>query len=98
MFKKIVAVVLLIAICSSVFALDLKTAEPYSDSEFPKFALDLRRAEIIFFGGIPIVYPLTSLAMNTMKVDTNFWKTMGITCSITAAIVLADYVIGLIEK
>lgn len=97
MFKKVVAVILLIALCSSVFALDLSKAEPYGENEFPKFALDLRRSEIIFFGGLPIVYPLTSLALNSFKVDTNFWKTMGITCAISATIVLADYIIGLFD-
>lgn len=98
MFKKIVLIVVLLALCSSVFALDMSKAEPYSNTEFPKWSLDLRRSEIIFFGGIPIVYPLTALAMNTFKADTNFWKNMGITCSITAAIAIADYVIGLVQK
>lgn len=98
MFKKIIAVLLLIVICSSVFALDMSNAKPYGEGEFPKFALNLRRSEILFFGGIPLIYPLTSLALNTFKVETNFWKTMGITCSITAAIALADYVIGLFSK
>lgn len=95
MFKKFLTVILLIALCFSVFALDMNNAEPYEKTEFPKFALDLRRSEIIFFGGIPIVYPLTSLALKTCKIDTNFWKTMGISCSVSAVIALADYVIGL---
>lgn len=97
MFKKVIAVILLIALCSGVFALDLSNAEPYEKTEFPKFALDLRRSEIIFFGGLPIVYPLTSLALKTCKVDTNFWKTMAISCSVSAVIALADYIIGLAD-
>ncbi len=28
--------------------------EPYEESEFPQWALDLRRAEVVFFGAIPL--------------------------------------------
>ena len=44
-------------------------AEPYEDSEFPKWALDLRRGEILFFGALPITYAMTSLVTGALKSD-----------------------------
>lgn len=36
--------------------------EPYEDDEFPQWAKDLRRAEIIFFGTIPFTFLYTSFS------------------------------------
>ncbi|MCR4676452.1 MAG: hypothetical protein K5634_04390 [Sphaerochaetaceae bacterium] len=97
MLKKIIAVLLLVVVSSSLFALDMSNAKPYSDSEFPKWEIKLRRAEIIFFGGIPVVYPLTYLAVSSFNGNTDFWSVMAITAGITASISLIDYIIGLSE-
>ncbi len=35
---------------------NLPDYEPYEDSEFPQWAKDLRRGEIIFFGTIPFTF------------------------------------------
>jgi hypothetical protein len=34
------------------------TPEPYTEDEFPEWVLDLRRAEIIFFGSLPFSFLL----------------------------------------
>ena len=72
--------------------------QPYSQDEFPKWALDLRRAECIFFGGIPIAYPITALAFNLAGQDQNFLRNLAIACSVSAVITLLDYIIGVIRK
>lgn len=97
MLKKVVAVLLLISLCCSVFALDMSKAVPYKENEFPKFTYDLRRAEIIFFGSLPLAFPAASLGLSAFKVETDFWKTMGVACGIAGAIVLTDFIIGLIQ-
>lgn len=97
MIKKLICVILLISISFSLFALDFTNAKPYTDDEFPELVLDLRRAEIIFFGGIPLAYPIVNLAMSSLGQETDFAKTMAIACSVSAVIAVADYVIGLIQ-
>lgn len=100
--KKIVLVVVLICLsalfCAPVFCADMKDYEPYSTDEFPKWALNLRRAECIFFGGIPIAYPLTALAFSVANKDTSFVQNLAIACSVSAAIALIDYVIGVVNE
>jgi len=96
MIKKVIAVVLLICICFSAFSLDMKNAQPYSDDEFPKWSLDLRRGEIIFFGSLPIAYAMTSLvSSNLVHKDLTFWQTMAISAGASAAIAILDYILGL---
>ncbi len=96
--KRLVALTVLICIslviCSPLFCLDMKGYEPYSEGEFPKWSLDLRRAECIFFGGIPITYPITALAFSLTNTDTSFLQNLGIACAASAAIALIDYIIG----
>ena len=84
-------------LCSPLFSLDMTGYEPYSESEFPKWSLDLRRAECIFFGGIPITYPMTALAFSIADKETTFLQTLGIACAASAAIALIDYIIGVIN-
>ncbi|MCR5760774.1 MAG: hypothetical protein K6F82_02060 [Sphaerochaetaceae bacterium] len=95
--KKIIAVLLLVVFSCSLFALDMSNAREYEDSEFPKWALELRRAETIFFGGIPLVYPFAYLAVDTLNGNTDFWNVMAITCAVTATISVVDFIIGLGE-
>ena len=100
--KKTIIIIIMICfsflVCSPVFALSLDNYEPYDKDEFPKWALDLRRAECIFFGGIPIAFPLTALTFSLFKQDTSFLKTLGIACSVTAVIAIVDYVLGVINE
>jgi hypothetical protein len=96
MTKKAVAVLLLICVCFSAFSLDMKNAQPYSDDEFPKWSLDLRRGEIIFFGSLPIAYALTNLvSSNIFNSNMTFWENMAISAGVSAGIALLDYFLGL---
>lgn len=100
MFKKLVLILVLFSLCFSLFALDtldMSKAEPYRESEFPKWSLDLRRSEIIFFGSLPLAYPVVSLALSTLGKPSSFMETLPIACSVSAVIALADYIIGLYQ-
>lgn len=99
MAKKIITVLLLICITSSVFALDMKNAEPYNKEEFPKWTVNLRREETIFFGSLPITFTATSLLMNkALKKDWSFWKNAAVACSASAVITIADFIIDQIKN
>ncbi len=89
--------VLLFGICMPAFSLTLTDYEPYSNDEFPKWSLDLRRAESIFFGGIPITFPLTTLAFSMAGKDPDFFTTLGYACAVSAVITLVDYIIGVVS-
>ena len=99
--KKLVAIAVLtcisLCICAPVFSADKLTYEPYRQDEFPKWALDLRRAECIFFGGIPIAFPLTSLAFSIANQDSSFLQKLAIAASVSAAIAVIDYIIGAVN-
>ena len=98
MIKKGVAVLLLICFCFPVFCLDMNNAEPYSDDEFPKWSLDLRRGEIIFFGSLPLTYAMTTIVSSGLvKQDLTFWQTLAISAGVSTAITLLDYILGLSE-
>ena len=99
--KKLIAV-LLIALTAGLFtplfSLTLDGYEPYRTEEFPKWSLNLRRAECIFFGGIPITFPVTALAFTLANKDISFGKTLAIAASLSAAIALIDYILGVIHE
>ena len=88
---------LLFGLCMPVFSLTMTEYEPYTKEEFPKWSLDLRRAETIFFGGIPIAYPLTSVAFSIAGQDPEFLTTLGIACAVSAVITLVDYILGVVS-
>lgn len=99
MVKKIITVLLLLTVCASLFALDMSNAEPYKEGEFPKWSVDLRRSEIIFFGSVPLTYTATTLIMNkAAKQDWDFWKTAAVACSASAVIAIVDFIIGKTKK
>lgn len=90
----IIALVMLFVISSPLFALDMSNHEPYTQAEFPKWSLDLRRAESLFFGGLPIAFPLVTAAYSIAGQQADFWPVLGISCAVSATIVLIDYIIG----
>ena len=98
MSKKIIALILtlifLLGVSTPVFALTMENYEPYTQVEFPKWSLDLRRAESLFFGGIPIAFPLVTVAYSVAGQDAEFWPVLGISCAVSAVVVLIDYIIG----
>lgn len=99
--KKLIATMVLICLavlfCAPAFSAQMKDYEPYREDEFPKWSLDLRRAECIFFGGIPIAYPLTALAFSVANRQSSFIQNLAIACSVSAAIALIDYIIGVAD-
>ncbi len=90
----IIALVMLFVISGPLFALDMSNHEPYTQAEFPKWSLDLRRAESLFFGGLPIAFPLVTAAYSIAGQQADFWPVLGISCAVSATIVLIDYIIG----
>ena len=98
--KKSIVIIIMICfsavVCAPVFALNLDGFEPYSNEEFPKWILDLRRAECSFFGGIPIAYPLTALSLTLMNKEPDFGKTLAISCGVPLVIAVIDYILGVI--
>lgn len=90
----IVAITLFFIISTPLFALDMGNYEPYTTVEFPKWSLDLRRAESLFFGGLPIAFPLVTAAYSIAGQQADFLPVLGISCAVSATIVLIDYIIG----
>ena len=98
--KKIIAIILIAltaGLFTPLFSLTLDKYEPYSQAEFPKWSLDLRRAECIFFGGIPIAFPVTALAFNLAGKEPTFLETLGVACAVSAVIAVVDYVLGVLD-
>lgn len=61
--KGVIFFLILFVSCRSfLFAAENTTAEKYQEGEFPQWAMDLRRTEIITFGSLPLVTLGTSLA------------------------------------
>ncbi len=48
-------------------------AEPYTPEEFPQWALDLRRADIIAFGTLPFTMFFTTFAIDSYRCATHDW-------------------------
>ncbi len=88
---------LLFGICFPAFSLTLTDYEPYKQDEFPQWSLDLRRAETLFFGGLPIAYPLTSLAFSLAGKQQDFFTTIGIACVVSFVITVVDYILGVVS-
>ena len=81
---------------------DKVTYEPYLEGEFSPFAVDLRRAETIFFGSLPITFAVSSLAVGAADAlissdlpDTEL--SLGITIGLSLTIAIVDYILGLNE-
>ncbi len=95
MFKKILALILIICLVFPVFALDMKNAEPYKDEEFPKWLRKVRRGEILFFGSLPLTYAATTLGTSLANKDMEFLPKLGIAAGASALIAIVDYFLGL---
>lgn len=66
----------------------------YEDAEFQTWMHKARRAETLFFGGIPITFAFVSLGYSLLNKEPNFWPMMGISAATSALISLADYIVG----
>lgn len=112
---RIIALLLILALTRGLAAQVLPPEEPlvpeeYDPEEFPGWAHDLRRFEIILFGSLPITFIATSVvydfsifaannfdpnfSMGTQRSNQDIAILMITSVSISAAIALADLIIG----
>ncbi|MDD4083305.1 MAG: hypothetical protein WC162_08245 [Sphaerochaetaceae bacterium] len=109
--KKLIFLLIFLSLSFSLFAVEENEVEvqleksidgfsytPYQKEEFPKWALKTRRAETLFFGGVPLVFPVVSLASNLIWEDADFYRILAISASISAVIVLIDFIMGEIDE
>jgi len=109
--KKLILLLIVLSFSFSLFALEENGVEvqmeksidgfsytSYQKEEFPQWAIKVRRAETLFFGGVPLVFPVVSIASNLIWEDTNFYRVLAISASMSAVIVLIDYIMGEIDE
>ncbi len=58
---------------SNVAGASAKSPVAYSKDEFPSWALDLRRAEIVAFGALPFTVFFTQIGIDTQRFASNGW-------------------------
>ena len=117
---RLTGVFLLFLFCQGLFAQEqeingpLKEPLPYQDVEFPQWAHDVRRYEVIMFGSFPLTYILSSLVYETVNlISTNGSEDFSLysdksqddikillisSASVSVAIATADLIIGKIKK
>jgi len=62
---KLISIIIFFLFVFSVFSFggeNLPDYEPYQEKEFPQWAHDLRRGEVIFFGTIPFTFFISSFS------------------------------------
>ncbi len=109
MFRRGISIVVISAILFLIpafcFAEDSKMQdyEPYTEMEFSSFAIDMRRAETIFFGSLPLTFLASSLAVGMVDavLSTDLPTTgisLGASIGLSLTIAVIDYVLGLEEE
>lgn len=98
MIRFIASLLLVLLVITPVYAAaDEISYTPYSPDEFAPWMHDLRRAETVFFGSLPVSFAAASLSMLFIEEDyRSAGLSLGMTLGISAVIAVADYVIGLI--
>lgn len=105
MTRRVLAVSFLLFILNSfsMFGEDLPLYEPYEEQEFPQWLHDLRRAESLFIGSLPIAYGAVTLTCSlfetgerTLTTD-DYLTRLAYASMLSGALVLADYLVGLYE-
>ncbi len=72
--KKILSIIILIFFFSMfLFSEDKADYVPYEASEFPQWALDMRRFEVIFFGTIPFSIFYASIGYSMYTYASHNW-------------------------
>ncbi len=69
--KKIVSVLIFLFSIVNLFYAESVEAEPYGNDEFPQWAKDIRRTEIVMFGSLPFTTLLVSLGYGAYMYNTN---------------------------
>jgi hypothetical protein len=73
-YKTIAFLLVFVLLSGPIFAADPVVIEPYTKDEFPSWAKDLRRAEIITLGSLPFVTLTVTLAYSLVG-----WSASGFT-------------------
>lgn len=108
----VMAAILTVAMLLSPLAVSAEEPEPYDPEEFPRFARDLRRFEIISLGTIPLTLLFTSFGYRIYRVSTEdiSWRDAGvfdadqrrrvltIGLSLSAAVGVLDFILGRLEE
>ncbi len=102
--KRFIALVLLILMTLNLGATSLNYQyEPYTQDEFPDWALELRRAESIFFGSLVITFPVSmgiyslATALGMPGPSEQYQQVLiqaGIAAGFSLIIALTDWIIG----
>ncbi|MFA7590129.1 MAG: hypothetical protein WCY44_01920 [Sphaerochaetaceae bacterium] len=107
--KRLTVVVLLLC-CLSAQMFASQTAsgvqgyEPYTEEEFPQWSRELRRAETIFFGSLPITLTFASIgyaagvALGAPQFLNETVALFSIAAGVSLIIAITDYVLGVTGK
>lgn len=113
--KKLIAILLLLCISSSLFSSSSGVRispvkyeyEPYEKNEFPEWAMELRRADIVFFGSMAITLPVCMIAYNLAsqvgmptpeKSSTKMLQQVGGAAVLSLIVTGIDFALGLKDK
>lgn len=98
-----VSMLLLLLNAFSLFGEDLPLYEPYEQQEFPQWLHDLRRAESLFIGSLPIAYGAVTLTFSLLETEERTLTTddyltrLAYASMLSGALALADYIVGLYD-
>jgi hypothetical protein len=76
------------------------TYKPYTEEEFARWLIDLRRAESLFFGSLPLTYGVIRLTENLILGDSGeigtdgFILRLSAAAGISAVLAASDYILG----
>ncbi len=77
---------------------------PYLEDEFSPWMHDLRRAESLFFGSLPLTYGIASLSFtlfantDSQLTTQDYLNRLSAAALLSAAIAVTDYILGIIEN
>lgn len=71
--KKFILAAMLIAVLLVQVSAQKIDYEPYQKNEFPQWAQDLRRFEIVFFGTMPFSFLYTSMGYSLYRYGAHKW-------------------------
>jgi len=98
MIKKAVVLLILAVLPFTLSAMTLEGYEPYAENEFPHWAIETRRAECIFFGAVPLVYPFVSMAFNQFNSSPEITTMLLTSCGIAVTIAITDFILGVMQN
>lgn len=78
---------------------DEAEAVPYGKEEFSPALVKLRRAEILFFGALPLFYMFSNMGYDLVGIEprdseTELAQKMTLSVSLSALLSLADFILG----